>query len=422
MYPESLLEILVFKSYLLFFTIISLLLFFASPALAEDVNQKILDLRKELAELQKKSDEYQKVVASKQKESASLKREIDLLINQISRLETEIHITENKISSTRLVITDLRDKIYDRQEKIKSRQDTISLLLQMMYKNDQESMLTILVKNHLLSDFLHQVKQAENLNKGLLAAITVLKNERQELEEDKTELEAKKQDLESLNSSQKIKQEALSDTKSGKGTLLTKTKGQEELYQKLLSEVEKKEAQFFNELKKLESQALETGAFIVHVTADALPPKGKKVFRWPYEEYYLTQGYGYTKYARRGAYGGAPHNGIDIVGGCGTPIRPIAAGHILASGLNNGFGNWVAVQHDRGVVSIYAHMRAPSGLGNGVAVGVDDIIGYEGSTGNSTGCHLHLSLYKDFFTFINEKNGQLYFNYFDGSISPLDYF
>ena len=234
MYPESLLEILVFKSYLLFFTIISLLLFFASPALAEDVNQKILDLRKELAELQKKSDEYQKVVASKQKESASLKREIDLLINQISRLETEIHITENKISSTRLVITDLRDKIYDRQEKIKSRQDTISLLLQMMYKNDQESMLTILVKNHLLSDFLHQVKQAENLNKGLLAAITVLKNERQELEEDKTELEAKKQDLENLNSSQKIKQEALSDTKSGKGTLLTKTKGQEELYQKLL--------------------------------------------------------------------------------------------------------------------------------------------------------------------------------------------
>ncbi len=394
---------------------------FSFASAAEDVNQQILDLRKELAELQKKSDEYQKVVSSKQKESASLKREIDLLATQINRLENELRITENKISSTRLVITDLRDKIYDRQTKIKSRQDTVSLLLQMMYKNDQESMLTVLMKNNLLSDFLHQIKQTENLNRGLLAAITVLKNERQELEEDKTELEVKKEDLEKLSSSQKNKQEALSDTKSGKNNLLIKTKGQEELYQKLLAETERKEAKFFAELKNLEAQALQSGAFIVHVTAESLPPKGKKVFQWPYDDYYLTQGYGYTKYARRGAYGGAPHNGADMVGGCGSPIRPVAAGHILASGLNEGFGNWVAVRHDRGLVSVYAHMRAPSGLGNGVAVGIDDIIGYEGSTGNSTGCHLHLSIYKDFFTYINEKNGQLYFNYFDGSINPLDY-
>jgi len=389
--------------------------------LAEDVNQKILDLRKELAELQKKSEEYKKVVTSKQKESASLKREIGLLSNQINHLETEVRITENKISSAKLVIGDLRDEIYDRQEKIKNRHDTVGILLKMMYKNDQESMLTVLMKNNLLSDFLHQVKQADNLNKGLLAAITVLKNERQELEENKTELEAKKQDLEKLNNSQKNKQVALSDTKSNKDILLVRTKGQEELYQKLLSETERKEAKFFAELKNLENQALQSGAFIVHVTADSIPPRGTKIFQWPYDDYYLTQGYGYTKYARRGAYGGAPHNGIDFVGGCGSPIRPVAAGNILASGANDGFGNWVAVRHGGGLVSIYAHMRAPSGLTNGIAVGNSDIIGYEGSTGNSTGCHVHLSVYKDFFTYINEKNGQLYFNYFDGSINPLDY-
>src|SRR3989344_939728 len=314
---------------------------------AEDINQKILDLRKQLEELEKKSDEYKKAVNNKQKEADSLQKEISILTSQVSRLETDVKITENRIGSTKLEIGELRDLIFDRQEKIKSRQDTVGSLLKMMYQNDRETLLAILIKNDQLSDFLDQQKQADNLNKGLLAAITVLKNERQELEKNKTEMEAKKQDLENLNTSQKNKQVALSDTKSGKNNLLVKTKGQEVLYQKLLSETEKKEAEFFAELKNLENQALQSGAFIVHVTADSVPPRGTKIFKWPEEDCRLTQRYGYTAYARskRKPYGGAPHNGIDIAGGYGSPIHSLASGNILASGFNDGFGNWVAVRH-----------------------------------------------------------------------------
>ena len=93
----------------------------------------------------------------------------------------------------------------------------------------------------------------------------------------------------------------------------------------------------------------------------------------------------------------------------------------MIHGFNDGFGNWVAVRHGGGLVSVYAHMKAPSGLKNGTTVDLTSIIGYEGSTGNATGSHLHLSLYRDFFTYINDKNGQLYFNYFEGSINPMDY-
>jgi len=188
-----------------------------------------------------------------------------------------------------------------------------------------------------------------------------------------------------------------------------------------LNEAEKAEARFYDELRRLEAEAISKGEFIVRVTADKVPPKGTPLFQYPYGKFYLTQGYGYTSYARRGAYNGAPHNGIDIVSGFGSPIRPIADGHILVSGTNGGYGNWVAVRHSGGLVSTYAHMRAPSGIANGTAVSTDDIIGYEGSTGNSTGSHLHLGVYRDFFTYISSKTGELYFNYFEGSINPLDY-
>lgn len=397
------------------------LLFTASVSAEDDINQKILDLRKQIQELEKQSEQYRGNVVAKQKEAQTLKREIDILSNQILRLETQIQITKRQIDTASLNLTELRNKIFDHQEAISQRRQTVGAILNLINQNDQESLLKVLLKNQQLSDFVVQAQQADKINRGLLAAITVLKTEKEELDKNKAEIEQKKQELDQLQISQKSKQIVLNGTRNGKDDLLDRTKGQEAIYQKLLDETERKEAEFFAELKQFEARALATGAFIVHVTASNMPSRGTKLFQWPEEDYRVTQGYGYTRYARRGAYGGAPHNGMDIAAGYGSPIRPVANGKILASGHNDGFGNWVAVRHDYDLVSIYAHLNAPSGLANGTAVAVGDIIGYEGATGNTTGSHLHLSIYKDFFTYINEKNGQLYFNYFDGSINPLDY-
>ena len=411
--------------------IFSFLIFNFSVSAAEDINQKILDLRKQVEELEKQAEQYQKAVASKQKEAGNLKREIGILNNQIFKLETQIKITEKQIGSARLEISDLRDKIFDREAAIDKKKEVVSSILNLIHKFDQENLLNILLKNDSLSDFIGQAKQADNLNKNLLAAITVLKTEKTELEENKTELETKKQELENLNSVQKNKQVYLGDTKEDKDGLLDKTKGQESAYQKLLEETERKQAEFFAELRNLEAQAVESGAFIVHVTADLVPSRGTKFLKWPYDDYVLTQGYGYTAFARsrRKPYGGDIHNGIDLASGCGTAIKAAAAGAVLASGFNDGFGNWVAVRHENNIVSVYGHMRSLSGLANGTAVTTNSILGYEGNTGSvfsvrtgsCAGSHLHLSVYKDFFTYINDKNGQLYFNYSDGSLNPLDY-
>ena len=396
--------------------------FFLNNAFALDgTSQKILDLRKQIEELTKQAEQYKGTIAQKQKQADTLKKQIDILNGQIIQLQLRINITDRQVDTTKLEINSLEGEIFDTSEKISEQKRAIGELISLAYERDKLSLLAVLLKSQRLSDFTDQAHQAESLNNKLTSLLGELKTQKESLEGDRQSLDAKRVELETLNQKQINQKSVLSGSKTSKDNLLIQTKGQEAKYQQLLSEVEKKKAQFFNELQQFEAEALKSGAFIVHVKADSIPPKGTKIFQWPYDDYYLTQSYGMTSYARRGAYGGAPHNGVDIAAGAGSAIGPIGGGAILASGFNVGFGNWVAVRHDRNLVSVYAHMRSPSGLANGTPVKANSIIGHEGSTGNSTGSHLHLSLYRDFFTYINEKNGQLYFNYFDGSLNPIDY-
>ncbi len=92
------------------------------------------------------------------------------------------------------------------------------------------------------------------------------------------------------------------------------------------------------------------------------------------------------------------HNGIDIVArsGCGTPIKAAGNGRVAYVGWNYADGSdpaWIViVAHSSNLTTWYAHMKAnmfPGGIRAGVAVSKGQVVGYEASTGNSTGCHLH---------------------------------
>ncbi len=89
-----------------------------------------------------------------------------------------------------------------------------------------------------------------------------------------------------------------------------------------------------------------------------------------------------------GARWGSLHAGIDIANGIGTPIRAAKAGTIILAGWNGGYGNCIVIDHGGGLSTLYGHMtRLRASDGQRVSAG--DLIGDMGSTGNSTGSHLH---------------------------------
>jgi murein DD-endopeptidase MepM/ murein hydrolase activator NlpD len=87
------------------------------------------------------------------------------------------------------------------------------------------------------------------------------------------------------------------------------------------------------------------------------------------------------------------HKGVDIAVPEGTPVRPVAAGVVVFSGFRHGYGNMVMVRHDDGMTTIYAH-NSVNLKSDGEPVDRSSTIAFSGSTGRTTGPHLHFEAWK----------------------------
>ncbi|MBA3740872.1 MAG: M23 family metallopeptidase, partial [Chloroflexi bacterium] len=124
-------------------------------------------------------------------------------------------------------------------------------------------------------------------------------------------------------------------------------------------------------------------------------------FRWPERSFRVTQEWGPTSFALeppytyKGTYYPNFHAGIDFANGCGTRIYAVGPGVVVASGQplmpwDTGWG--VVIDHGGGIQSWYWHMQAQAVVSPGTIVTSETEIGYEGSTGMSTGCHVHFAV------------------------------
>lgn len=124
-------------------------------------------------------------------------------------------------------------------------------------------------------------------------------------------------------------------------------------------------------------------------------------FRWPEAYVRVTQEWGPTNfvmeppYTYRGTYYPHFHGGIDMASGCGTPILASKAGVVVAAGRplwpwDPGYG--VVLDHGGGIQTWYWHLQTNIAVSSGQIVNTGQVIGYEGNTGYSTGCHLHFAI------------------------------
>ena len=112
----------------------------------------------------------------------------------------------------------------------------------------------------------------------------------------------------------------------------------------------------------------------------------------------VSQGFGCTAFAFEAVApncpGGHWHSGIDLAAALGTPVRATAAGNVTVLLSVGGYGLHVVVDHGSGLTSLYGHLDSVA-VHSGDVVAADEVIGALGSTGNSTGPHLHFEIQRD---------------------------
>jgi murein DD-endopeptidase MepM/ murein hydrolase activator NlpD len=353
----------------------------------DDLKKEIDQRAQEIGELKAKETEYESAVSHAHKSAHTLEEVILDFNRQINKVENGIVINRKEISAINLEIKRTELEILDKEEKIKRVHQYIAEILREIYANSDDQVAELLLKYENFSDFFNQVEYRELLQKDLGTQLDDIKNLKKKLETEKAELDSQHAELKSLKDELENKNDILDYQKSQKEDLLGETRNQEWRYKDLLKITVEKQEAIQREIFELEDKLRQA------IDAASIPAPRPGVLSWPTEGL-LTQNYGCTEFARSSNfYPTCFHNGIDIAASYGTEIKSARAGVVIAvQNAPYAYGKWIAIEHDNGLVTLYGHLSLQSvDVGQNVASG--DIIGYMGSTGFSTGSHLHFTVY-----------------------------
>ncbi|MCX6729936.1 MAG: peptidoglycan DD-metalloendopeptidase family protein [Candidatus Portnoybacteria bacterium] len=355
-------------------------------SLVDDLQAQINQKEAEIKQLEAQAAQYQKDLSTTQSQKNTLNNQLAIIAGRVKALQGEISVTTSKISATSLKIESLGLDIDLKQDEIDKKRKEISDLLQVLAEYDRESLMEIVLTQDNLSDFINQIHYMESVQESIQANITELQNIKKEMETQKTGAEIQKNQLASLKNQLAGQKSIIDSEKQEKNYLLTQTKGQEKQYQTLLNDTLRKQQEIEQQIFDLEDKIK---ASIDPNSIEARPG----TLSWPMEGI-LTQSYGYTAFSKK-MYSSGFHNGIDVAAKYGTPIKAARGGKILATGNcgSYAYGRWIMVEHDNKLTTLYGHMSGYGAFKTGDEVQRGDIIGYEGSTGYSTGAHVHFGVY-----------------------------
>lgn len=393
---------------------------FVRADLTSDLQNEINQKQTQIKELEKQIAEYKAALKSTSSNASTLKSQIQKLENQIKYLAAQVKLTQTKISEASLTIQGLASDIQTQEITINKQKENLAETLRAINEYDQVSPFELILKNENFSDFLNQFQYVQNLQNGLQEKITAIKELKANLESQKSEQENQKASLENLKSQLSGQSSVLNGQADEKTDLLTATRNQEKQYQTILSDLEKKRQQIEQEIYLAEAKLR------LAIDPNSIPGSGKGIISWPISGA-VTQTFGCIEnsFAKR-SYPlcnnnrGGFHNGIDIDLNIGDPVAAALAGTV--SGVGNlgkyAYGKWITIRHENGLTTLYAHLSVQS-VSVGQQVKTGQVIGYGGSTGYSTGSHLHFTVYATNTFSIEQKwYGPLPLG---GALNPLSY-
>ena len=347
-----------------------------------------------VSDLQQKQAELNQQIQDNRTKVKETNSEIYQISDDISVLENNISTTESKIGDLETQVENNKNDIVKTQELIESRQRDLDKQLQ----NQSESLRTIyeaykysnpvrmVITSTTLSQLINQNTYMEAVEDKIEGTIAEINKIKAELEDNKTKLEQEKKNLETLQEQEKAYKIGLEEQKSTKDRLLENKESEKASLEEQIERAKTMQAQVEAQISSL-MRSRSSGSSKGVVASDR--GTSSVGFMWPADYMYISAYYGESTPFQ------SFHTGIDLANISGTPIYAAADGDVstVASMGDDGYGNYIVIGHNARFASLYGHLQSFA-VSEGAHVTKGQIIGYMGTTGWSTGPHLHFEIWE----------------------------
>ncbi|MBO1263814.1 peptidoglycan DD-metalloendopeptidase family protein [Proteiniclasticum sp. SCR006] len=387
-------------------------------------NSKLNELTEEKKEIQDRKSEINSELKKVIEEINALSNEVSLLNNNISNKEAGIAQKVLDIQAMESRIIELEEDIKVQNEEIRGQEEELAIQegilsdrVRAAYKfNSFGSIIFTLLESTSIVDFTERLMFIEKMAAKDREVMDIIDGIILDLEERRTELEVSKQESEAVKvkldtektelenekaalenekaavTNKLSEQKTLEDQKrslianmtqeeqelaSSIGDIMDENAALEAEIQKVIREAEER-ARREEEAKKKEEANNSSSGSVVSSSGYVRPTSGR-----------ISSPYGYRIHPIYGVR--RMHTGVDYAAPSGTPVVSIKSGTVILRKYNSSYGNYIIVDHGGGVSSLYAHLSGFA-ISYGQSVKQGQTIGYVGSTGASTGPHLHFEI------------------------------
>lgn len=357
-------------------------------SLTDDQKKAIEAQEKRLKEINAQIKAYKDIVKLKQKQGTTLGDQIAALEAQASALELEIRLNEQKIFDLGKELGDIESKIAEKEKLIAKEREILAELIREYYDSVSGGV-SIVFASHPAGLFAKQEDWLEDTGDRIRSMLRDLDELKKGLLDEQAILQKKKVEADTLQEQLDKRNDYLESSKSTKANLLAKTQAEQQKYTSLVGTLEQEREEIENEIEGIEAGKIDA------LDLSKIPAFKHGLLDWPIKkgDFTISQNYGKTSFAKT-AYKSGFHNGIDLAAPTGTPVLAPLGGKVLGVG-NNGkyaYGKWISIDHGNGLVTLYGHLSSQD-VKKGEKVDKGEKIGKVGSTGYSTGPHLHFTVF-----------------------------